>query len=161
MFKKYTPTWLMKTAQLSKSVKQLTDNVHLGASVRSIYVVWIDGIPQSIVYLPRSDKFIGFNSFYIHAWHQVIKATRCNKNGVLQNVPWWVGRLLSDVTWASHGSPNQPIRHNQKHWRVFLKIPSQAENWEASNCWRSIFEVLGKSSWSFLNSWRSCSKNRL
>ena len=69
------------------------------------------------------------NSFYIHARHRLIEATgKRDKNGVLQNVLWSVGRSLSDVTSASRGSPNQPIRRNQKRRRVFLKIPSQAEN---------------------------------
>ena len=56
-------------------------------------------------------------------------------------------------------SPNQPIRRNQKRGRVFLKIPSQAENWESSDC-----EVFGQFSWSFMKhheQFRSCTKNRL
>ena len=41
------------------------------------------------------------NLFYIYAQHQMIEAARWNKNGVLQSVPWSVGRLLSEVTAAS------------------------------------------------------------
>ena len=76
--------------QLSRSVEQLTSNVHLATSARSIYVFLISGIPQSNVYLPHSDEFIGYQ-FYIHAGHWMIEATRPNGNGVLQNVPWTVG----------------------------------------------------------------------
>ena len=144
MFKKYTPFWWMKTTQLSRSVKQLTNNVHLAASAWWIYVVWIDESPQSIVYLPCSDKFIGYqlkkNLFYNHTWHQMIDATRRDKNGVLQKVPWSVGGSLSDMTSASRGSPNQPIRRNQKRRRVFLKITSQTEN--------KIFKLCAKYIWS-------------
>ena len=149
MFKKYTPTWSTKTTQLSRPFEQLTDNVYLAASAQWIYVVWIGGIPQSCTFHTLIN-LLDTNSFYTHARHQKIRATRHDKNGLLQNVPWSVGRLLSDVTPASCGSPNQPIRCNQKHQRVFLKISSRAENWEASNCWQSAFEVFGQSSWSFV-----------
>ena len=104
------------------------------------------------------------NSFYTHARHRIIEATRRCKNCVLQNVPWSVGRSLSDVTLASSESPNQPIRRNQKCRRVFLKIPSKAENWESPivgevylKCSANPLEAL----WSIGNSWRSCIKNRL
>ena len=90
------------------------------------------------------------NLFYIHTWHQMIEAAKCDKNGMLQSVPWSVGRSLNDVTSASRRSPNQPIRCNQKHQRIFLKVPPHADNWEASNCWQSLFEEFGQSSWSFL-----------
>ena len=60
VFKKYTPTWLTKTTQLSRSVEQLKDNLHLATSAWSIYVVWTGGIPQSIVYLLHSDRFIAY-----------------------------------------------------------------------------------------------------
>ena len=79
----------------------------------------------------------------------MVEATKHDKNGELQNVPCPVGRSLSDVTSASRGSQNQPIRRNQKRRRVFKKIPSQADNWEASNTWRSMFEVFGQP-WSFV-----------
>ena len=55
---------------------------------------------------------------------------------------------LLEALWS--GSPTQPFRCNQKCWRVLLKIPSQAENWEASRCWQSVFEVFGQSSRSFV-----------
>ena len=84
--------------------------------------------------------------FYIYTRHRMIEAARRDKNGVLQSVPWSVGRSLNDVTSASRGSPNQPIRRNQKHRKMFLKILSQAENCEASNCWRSMFGLFGQSS---------------
>ena len=48
---KNTPTRPTKTTQLSKSVEQLTDNVHLATSARSICVFSIGGIPQSIAHL--------------------------------------------------------------------------------------------------------------
>ena len=152
VFRKYTPTRSTKATQQSRSVEQLTDNVHLATSALSIYVVWIGGIPQSIVYLPHSDKFIGYQ-FTLHSRptrHQMMEAARRDKNGELQSVPWSVGRSFSDETSALRGSPNQPIRRNQKHRRVFLKTPSRADNWEASSCWRRIFEVFGQSSWSFV-----------
>ena len=82
MFKKYTDP-LDKSHSVIRSVEQLADNVHLATSARSIYVFWIGGIPQSIVYLPHSDKFIETNLFYIHAWHRMIQAARQDKNGGL------------------------------------------------------------------------------
>ena len=90
------------------------------------------------------------NLFYIHARHRMMEAARHDKNGMLQSVSWSVGCSLSDVTSAWCGSPNQPIRCNQKHWRVFLKIPTQAENCEAANCWQNMFVLFRQSSWSFL-----------
>ena len=156
MFKKYTPFWWMKTTQLSRSVKQLTNNVHLAASAWWIYVVWIDGIPQSIVYLPCSDKFIGYQLknflFYNHTWHQMIDATRRDKNGVLQKVPWSVGGSLSDMTSASRGSPNQPIRRS---WPKTEKLQTVAEVY--LKCSAKLLEA----SWRIVNSSRSCIKNRL
>ena len=44
--------------QLSRSVEQHTDNVHLATSARSICVFWIGGILQLIVYLPHVDIYI-------------------------------------------------------------------------------------------------------
>ena len=120
------------------SVGQLTDNVHLATSAWSIYIFWIGRVPQSIVYLPRSYKFFT-NLFYIHTWHRMIKAARHDKNGMLQSLPWSVGHSLSDMMSASCRSTNQPIRRNQKHQSVFLNISSQAENCEASECWRTVF----------------------
>ena len=64
MIKKYIDP--IDKHKLSRSVEQLTDNVHLATSARSIYVVDIGGIPQSIVYLPHSDKFIGYQ-FILHS----------------------------------------------------------------------------------------------
>ena len=58
---KNTPTRPTKTTQLSKSVEQLTDNVHLATSAQLIDVFWIGGIPQLIVYLPHSDRFIAYH----------------------------------------------------------------------------------------------------
>ena len=51
--------------------------------------------------------------FYIDTWHWMIEAAKHDKNGVLQSVPWSVGHLLSDVTSASRGSLNQPIRSSE------------------------------------------------
>ena len=42
----------------TRSVEQLTDNVDLAISAKSICVVWIGGMPQLIVYLPHANKFI-------------------------------------------------------------------------------------------------------
>ena len=81
------------------------------------------------------------NLFYIHARHRTIELATGAKNGVLQSVPWSVGRSRSDVTSASRGSPNQPIRRNQKHRIVFLNICSQAENCDTSRRWRSVFDL--------------------
>ena len=84
-------------------------------------------------------------------------------------MPWSVGCFPSDVTSASRGSLNQPIRRNQKHWSVFLNITLQAENCETSEGWSSNcvwpsnkpspmhLEAL----WSFVKTWRSCIKNLL
>ena len=54
------------------------------------------------------------------------------------------GQLVAcSVTWHQHcaGSPNQPISLDQKCWRVFLKIPSQAKIWESSNWAKYIWSV--------------------
>ena len=74
-------------SQLCRSVEQLTDNMHRATSVWLIYVFWIGGIPQSVVYLPHSDKFIGYQFIFIHARHRMIGAARLDKNGMLQSVP--------------------------------------------------------------------------
>ena len=65
------------------------------------------------------------NLFYIHARHQMIKAARQDKNEMLQSGPLSVGHLLSDMMSALCGSPNQPLRHDQKHQSVFLNISLQ------------------------------------
>ena len=84
------------------------------------------------------------NLFYIHAQRRIVKAARRDKIGVLQSVPWSLGHPLSDVTSASCGSPNQPIRRNKKHWSVFLNILLQAKNCDASQCWRTVFGLATK-----------------
>ena len=104
---------------------------------------------QSILYLPHSDEFIGYQ-FYIHAGHWMIEATRPNGNGVLQNVPWIVGWPPSDMMSALRGSPNQPIRHNQEHQSAHLNIPSQAENCKTLKCWQCMFCLATKVHWIFL-----------
>ena len=43
---------------LKISVEQLTNNVHLATSARSICAFWIEGVPQLIVYLSHADTFI-------------------------------------------------------------------------------------------------------
>ena len=65
---------------------------------------------------------------------ETARRNRNKKKGVLQSVPRSIGRSLSDVTSASRESPHHLIRCDQKHRTVFLKIPSQAQNCEASNC---------------------------
>ena len=90
-------------------------------------------------------------SFYIHACYRMIEAARRDKNGVLRSVPWSVGRSFSDVTSASRVSSNQPIRRDQKHRSVFLSIPSQAEDCEASEGWRSLFGLATNVRQIFLN----------
>ena len=42
----------------TKTVEQLTNNVHLATSARSICAFWIEGVPQLIVYLSRADTSI-------------------------------------------------------------------------------------------------------
>ena len=64
VFKKYTNP--INKQQLSRSVEQLADNVHPATSVWLIYIFWIGGIPQSIVYIPLSDKFTGYQ-FILHS----------------------------------------------------------------------------------------------
>ena len=117
-----TPTRSSATQQ-SRSVEQLTDNVHLATSARSICVFSIGGIPQSIVHLHTLINlvvpvkfFIIFFTFMLDIkWPKQlgeIKMTCCKVcHGQL-------GRSLSDVTSASRGSQNQPIRRNQKHRSV-------------------------------------------
>ena len=70
------------------------------------------------MYLPHSDKSIGYQFILLSRPTWMMEAARRDKNGVLQSVPWSVGRSLSDVTSASRGSPNQPIRRNEQHQRV-------------------------------------------
>ena len=79
-----------------------------------------------------------------------------------------LARSFNDVTSASRGTPNQPIRGNQKHRGMFLNIPSWAENCDASISWRSVFGLATKcsrcaheASWSFVKTSRSHVKNRL
>ena len=86
----------------------------------------------------HSDNLLVTNLFYFHAKHWMIKAARWDKNGVLQSVPWSDGCSLSDVTSASHGSPNQAIRHSQEDWSVFLIIFLPAEKCKASQCLRTV-----------------------
>ena len=82
------------------------------------------------------------NLFYIHARHRMIEAAwrdkKKRKKGMLQSVPWSVGRSFSDVTSAWLGSPIQPIRRNQQHRSAFLNISSQAKN---ANHW-SVEELF-------------------
>ena len=73
-----------------------------------MYVFWIDGIPFHTLI-----DLLVTNLFYVHARHQMIEAARRDKNGVLLSEPWSVGHLLSDVTSASRGSLNQPIRRSE------------------------------------------------
>ena len=84
------------------------------------------------------------------AWH--------DNNGMLQSVPWSVGRSLSNITSASCVSPNQPIRHNLKYQSMFLNLPSQAKNCKALKCWRCMFGLATKVHRIFLklceSSWR-------
>ena len=56
MFKKYTDP--IDKKQQSRSIEQLTNNVHLAISARSICAFWIEGVPQLIVYLSHADTFI-------------------------------------------------------------------------------------------------------
>ena len=41
----------------SKSVEQLTNNVYLATSARSICAFWIEGVPKLIVYLSYTDTY--------------------------------------------------------------------------------------------------------
>ena len=72
----------------------------------------------------------------------MIEATRHNKNGMVQSVPWSVGLLLSDVTSALCESPNQLIRHNQKHRSMFLNIPLQAKNVKLQRLEKSVWPSI-------------------
>ena len=73
------------------------------------------------------------NLFYFHAWQRMTKATRQDKNGVLQSVPWSVGSLAQwhDISVAQKSRPA-----SQDHWSMFLNIPSQAD---VSKCLQSVF----------------------
>ena len=44
--------------QQSRSVQQLTNNVHLASSARLICAFWIEGVQQLILYLSHADTFI-------------------------------------------------------------------------------------------------------
>ena len=43
--------------QQSRSVEQLTNNVHLATSARSMSAFWIEGVPQLILYLSHAETF--------------------------------------------------------------------------------------------------------
>ena len=132
-----TPTQ-SKTAQLSRSVEQLTNTVHLALQCGwFMHFGLVGSHNQSYTFYALVNLLVTI-LFYIHAWHQMIKAARCDRNGVLQNVPWSVGHFLSDVTSASPGSLNKPIRCNQKHQSVFLNILFAGQK-------RQSFGVLEKS----------------
>ena len=78
----------------------------------SIYVFWIDGIPQWIVYLTHTDKYI-FHS-------QPTSVAGRDENDVLPRA------LISpisrrDVTSASRGCPHQPIRSIRRCSWTFLR----------------------------------------
>ena len=116
--------------------------MHLATSAQSFCVFLIGGIPQSIVYLPPLINLLVTNLFYIHAQHRMIEVARRDKNGVLQcTMVSWLARSLSDVTSASRGSPNQPIRDNQKHCSAFLNVASQSENCKPTKCWQCVFRL--------------------
>ena len=118
--------------------------MHLATSSRSICVFWIVGVPQSIVYVPHSDKFTGYQ-FILHS-----RSAQDDRSGKGRNKKWRAAvchgqrhdqfaRSLNDLTPASRGNPNQPIRGNQKHRNVYRNIASQAGNCDASKGWRSVF----------------------
>ena len=53
------------------------------------------------------------------------------------------GQLVArSVTWASHRSPNQQIRHSQEHQSVFLNISLQAKYCEASECLGTVSGLI-------------------
>ena len=122
-----------KTTQLScNSVWQLTDNVHLATSVWSVCVFWIVGIPQFIVYLLHTDKYI------LHStptpndlqWQGWMKMPSCV-------VPWLVDLMLQhDVSFVQKSRPA-----NQKHHRQFMDICSQSQECETSKCWQCMFSL--------------------
>ena len=150
MFKKYTPTQLTKTTQLSRSVKQLTDNVHFAASALSIYVVWIGGIPQSIVYLPHCNKSIGYQ-FILHSCPT---SNRSQQLGAIEKgyCKMCHGQLVArSVTWCQHHVEVQTSQSGatgnveECSWRFLRRLKT-----EAWNCWQSIFEVFSQFSWSFV-----------
>ena len=160
MFNKYTPTLLTRTTQWSRSVKQLTNNVHLATSAPSIYVFWIGGSHNQLCTFHTLINLLVANVFYIYALHQMIEAAKWVKNGVLQSVPWSVGCLLSDVTSASCGSPNQPIRRCHEIQSMFLSISSQAKKCKASECSRTVSGLILTLHWRILKlceaSWWHC-----
>ena len=66
---------------------------------------------QSILYLPHSDEFIGYQ-FYIHVRRRIAEVERQDENGVLLNA-WSVPLAEKNVTSAPLGSPNQPNKQAQ------------------------------------------------
>ena len=115
MFKKKSLT------QATKTIKQLSNNVHLATSVGSICAFWIEGVPQLI--LGISHMLI--HLFYIHAQHRMIKAARRgrDKNGVQQcAVVSQLGHSLCVVMTSSRGSSNQPISFLKLHRDMALHV---------------------------------------
>ena len=81
--------------------------MHLATSARSICAVWIEGVPQLIVYLSETDLL-----FYMHAQHRMIEAARQgqDKNDMLLSVMVsQLGHSLHVVMSSSHGNSNQQI----------------------------------------------------
>ena len=109
------------------------------------YLCILDWLDPTINCVPRINLLVT-NLFYI----QLITAAGWDENGMLQTVSWSLGRPLSDLMSVSRGSPNRPIRCNQKHRRVFLIISSQAENCKASECWRTVFGLVINFRWRML-----------
>ena len=118
MLKKYTPTVSTKQhSYLGQSDSSPIMCILPLQRSRFMKFEFVRPHNQSCTFHFLIDLFVTY-MFYIHTWHGLMEAARCNKNGVQQSVPWSVGCSLSDVMSALHGSPNQPIRHNQKHWSV-------------------------------------------
>ena len=110
-----TPTQSTKTAQLSRSVESLPILCILSLQLGRFMHFGLVGSHNQPYTVYALVNLLVTILFYIHAWHRMIKAARCDRNGMLRSVPWSVGHLLSDVTSASRGSLNKPIRCDQKH----------------------------------------------
>ena len=102
--------------------------MHLATSARSIYVFWIDGIPQLIVYLPHADKYI------LHS-----RQTSNDRNGKAR-WKWciWSVRLAAMRRDVSVARKSKPANQNKKK-TVFVQICSHFQDCDAAKFLRSVF----------------------
>ena len=117
MIKKYIDP--IDKHKLSRSVEQLTDNVHLATSAKSICAFWMKG-PHLIVYLSHADTFILHSR---QTSNDRSGGVMRDKTGVLQcALVSQLGHSLRVATSSSRGSSNQPISFLQLRSDMALRV---------------------------------------